>query len=244
VDVAEHYSDDNSLVMNSKALGSPGLFAPKRLLQGWFSLAIDLLFPPRCGGCGKVDTFWCETCQEDIDHIAFPAQVRQLPAFSGLASSALHTGKIREAVQALKYENVPSVAEPLGQRLAKHLAAQRWMIDTLIPVPLSTTRLKERGYNQAELLAQAVSKHSAIPCASTALRRQKHTESQVTMTAAERLTNVQQAFSADSIFVKDRSVLIIDDVLTTGATLTACGEALLSVGAAAVYGLTVTAARI
>ena len=104
--------------------------------------------------------------------------------------------------------------------------------------------LKERGYNQAQLLAEVVAGHMRLPCVSSALQRERHTQSQVTMTAAERLTNVQGAFSADPAQVADQIVLIIDDVYTTGATLNACGEALLSSGAKAVYGLTVTAASI
>lgn len=242
--MTDRYSDEKILPLNSKALVSPGLFAPTGLLRGWFSLAVDLLFPPRCGGCGKIDTFWCEACQGDLEMMAFPGQVRQMSPFSGIASTALHAGKIRQAVQALKYENARHVAEPLGERMAQHLAAQAWTIDMMIPVPLHTSRLRERGYNQAELLAQAVARHSAVPCVPSALRRVKHTQSQVTMSASERLTNVQDAFSADSTFVKNHAVLVIDDVFTTGATLSACGEALLSVGATAVYGLTVTAARI
>jgi ComF family protein len=228
----------------SEARVSPGLFAPRQLIQSWFSLGIDLLFPPRCAGCGKIDSFWCETCQKDLEATPFPAQVRQLPEFAGVASTALHAGKIREAVQALKYEDAGRLANPLGLRLSRHLASQNWTFDMIIPVPLHMTRLKERGYNQSQLLAEVVSQQIGVPCVPSGLRRERHTESQVTMTAAERLTNVKHAFVASPSLAAHHQILLIDDVYTTGATLTACGEALLSVGAKAVYSITVTAAGI
>ncbi len=235
---------NDSYLQASEARVSPGLFAPRSLLQNWLSVGVDLLFPPRCAGCGKIDTFWCETCQHDLELTPFPQQVRQLPLFSGMASTALHSGKIREAVQALKYDNARSVARPLGERLAAHLLSQKWMFDILVPVPLHMTRLKERGYNQSKLLAEVVADQIGVPCVPEALRRERHTQSQVTMNAAERLTNVEHAFQADSSFAAHHRVLIIDDVYTTGATLTACGETLLANGATAVYAITVTAARL
>jgi competence protein ComFC len=229
---------------NPEARVSPGLFAPKRLLQNWLALGIDLLFPLRCAGCGKLDTFWCEVCQAELDAMPFPHEVRQLPIFSGIAATAVHQGKIREAVQALKYENARPVANALGKRLALHLAAQNWTIDSIVPVPLHMLRLKERGYNQSQLLAEVVSQYTGVPCVPTALRRERHTQSQVTMSAAQRLTNVEHAFRADASLVAGHSILLIDDVYTTGATLSACADALLSLGAQAVYGLTVTTARL
>jgi ComF family protein len=225
-----------------KARVSPGLFSPRLLLQQWFSLGLDLLFPPRCIGCGKIDTSLCEICHADIEALPFPQQVRQLPLFAGVASTAHHAGKIREAVQALKYDNARVIARPLGERLARHLASQNWTFDMIVPVPLHTIRLKERGYNQSELLAEIVSQKLGVPCVPTALRRERHTQSQVTMSAAGRLTNVEHAFLAEPSFAAHHRILIVDDVYTTGATLSACAEALLSVGVQAVYGLTVTAA--
>ena len=111
-------------------------------------------------------------------------------------------------------------------------------------MPLHTTRLKERGYNQSELLAQNVALNMGIPCRPEALQRIRQTQSQVTMTAAERVTNMQDAFSANCSLSTGKQVLLIDDVYTTGSTMSACATALLTCGVQAVYGLTVTAARI
>jgi len=228
----------------TEAQAKLGLFAPLNLFKNLAQLSIDLLFPPRCAGCGRIDTFWCDSCQNKLDQIPYPEKVRPLPPLTDITATAPHIGVIREAVQGLKYENARSVAIPLGERLANQLAAQNWMVDMLVPVPLHTSRLRERGYNQSQLLGEQVAKHMAIPCSPAALQRDKHTQSQVTMSADARLTNVKNAFSANPNLVKNRVVLVIDDVYTTGATLSACAEALLASGAAAVYGLTVTVARI
>ncbi|HEX2906739.1 MAG TPA: ComF family protein [Phototrophicaceae bacterium] len=221
----------------------PGLFAPHRLLHRTFALVIDLVFPPRCAGCGRVDTLWCERCQTALEQMPPPRQVQPLPPLSGMASSGVHAGKIQQAIWSLKYENGRALAEPLGERLAQHLAHLEWAIDQVVPVPMHAHRLAERGYNQAQLLAEQLALHAALPCVPTALRRWRFTPSQVGMGRSERLTNVKDAFAADAALVQGRTILLVDDVYTTGATLSACAEALLAVGAAAVYGLTVSAAR-
>jgi ComF family protein len=119
-----------------------------------------------------------------------------------------------------------------------------WTIDMIVPVPLHTTRLAERGYNQAQLLGEHVAIETSIPCLPDAVHRQRQTQSQVTLNAAERQMNMVDAFQAHPSIVSSQRILIIDDVYTTGATLSACGQALLQAGAQAVYGLTVTVARL
>lgn len=218
----------------------PGLFASRRLLH----TVLDLLYPPRCAGCGRVDTAWCESCQRESEHIPPPRHIEVLPPLAGIAASAVHSGKLREAVQALKYNNARTLARhPLGERLVQRLQALDWTIDRVIPVPLHTDRLKVRGYNQAQLLGEYVAEYMTLPLSPAALRRQRYTQSQVELGAAARLANVQGAFAADPASLTDQTILLIDDVYTTGATLSACAEAALAAGARAVYGLTVTAAR-
>jgi ComF family protein len=187
---------------------------------------------------------WCERCQHELEQITYPQQVRALAPFTGIVSTALHEGVIREAVQGLKYGNARIMAAALGQRLVRQLSNQEWSIDTIVPVPLHTTRLAERGYNQAQLLAEYVAQEMQIPCLPTAISRQRNTQSQVTLNAAERQTNLKDAFHAAPHTLTGQNVLIIDDVYTTGATLSACAEAALQAGAQAVYGLTVTTARL
>jgi ComF family protein len=226
---------------NSKAQASPGLFAPvfKRTLL----LLADLVFPPRCAGCGRVDDYWCAVCQNDIEQMPLMPRVRPLSPLADIASTGTHTGKLREAVQGLKYDNNRQLAQPLGERLAVCLAALNWTLDMIIPVPLHTKRLAERGYNQAQVIAEYLAAHTGLPCVPGAMRRDKFTRSQVELSAAARLVNLADAFQGDPALLADQTILLIDDVYTTGATLTNCAQAALAAGARAVYGLTVTAAR-
>jgi ComF family protein len=161
-----------------------------------------------------------------------------------MAATAVHEGKIREAVQALKYENSRRIAVSLGERLQIQLTRQSWDIDLIVPVPLHPKRLAERGYNQAELLSEQLAYRTDIAMSPHALERVRYSQSQVTMNAEQRLMNVRDAFRASTATISEKNILVIDDVLTTGATLSGCAEALIAAGATLVYGLTVTAARV
>jgi ComF family protein len=222
---------------NRKAQVSPGLFAPV------LSLIADLVFPPRCAGCGRVDHYWCANCQRDIEQMTLSPTVSPLPPLTAIASTGTHTGKLREAVQGLKYDNNRQLAEPLGERLAERLATLNWTIDMIVPVPLHIKRLTERGYNQAQVVAEYLAARTGLPCIPQAMRREKFTRSQVELNAAERVENLADAFQGSPELLTGRTVLLIDDVYTTGATLSNCAIAALAVGAQAIYGLTVTAAQ-
>ncbi|MBI1279327.1 MAG: ComF family protein [Anaerolineaceae bacterium] len=219
-----------------------GLFASKAILNRLSSIGIDLIFPPRCAGCGHIDTHWCADCQRDLDLLTFTERIEPKVPLEAVAASGWHMDKLREAVQALKYENAREVARPLGEKLARCLSQQNWTIDMIAPVPLHTKRLAERGYNQAQLLAEVVADIHNIRCEAHALERVRETQSQVTVSGAERLVNIKGAFTANKTLIDNQCVLIVDDVYTTGSTLSACGEALILAGARAVYGLTVSVA--
>lgn len=226
-----------------EARGHPGLFAPKRLAQITLAAFVDLIFPPRCAGCGRVDSVWCDRCQRDLERISPPRHVQPLAPLSGMASTGVHEGKIQQAIWSLKYENGRALAEPLGERLAAYFAGLAWPVDLIAPVPMHASRLAERGYNQAQLLAEQFAQQAGLPCAPHAVQRWRFTPSQVGLGRAERLENVKDAFEADPSLVQNRTVLLVDDVYTTGATLSTCADALLQAGATAVYGLTVSVAR-
>jgi ComF family protein len=115
---------------------------------------------------------------------------------------------------------------------------QSWEIDLIVPVPLDHIRRKQRGYNQAALLANPLSAGAGIPMSVNALRRVRKTCSQVGLSIEERMRNVHEAFSAADSIVNSQSVLLIDDVVTTGATLNACSVALKKAGAKFVCALT------
>ena len=134
----------------------------------------------------------------------------------------------------------------LGEALSKHLISllqkYNWPIDIILAVPLSSERLKTRGYNQSALLALPVSLYCKIPFKSKAIWRTRDTMSQVGLSPSERRLNVAGAFQADPDVLNNKTVLIIDDVTTTGATINACAKALSDAGAEFVYGLTLASA--
>jgi ComF family protein len=117
-----------------------------------------------------------------------------------------------------------------------------WPIDVLIPVPLGKKRLKERGYNQVALVARPLAFQLGLMYAPDAFRKRRETRSQVGLTLDERSKNVHEAYEADPNVLKDKTVLIMDDVATTGSTISACTAALLSAGVKDVYVLTIARA--
>lgn len=219
-----------------------GLLASVNSLQHWLDFGLDLLFPPRCAGCQRLDSYWCQRCQDTVNAIPLGVTVNQQSPLQAVAATAAHADKLQQALWSLKYENGKPVAPFLAQRLTAYLVQLNWRIDMIVPVPLHTSRLAQRGYNQAQLLAEGVARQTGIPCSPHALHRQRHTQSQVGLNAHERQTNMEAAFTANH-HLANQTLLLIDDVLTTGATLGACAQAALDAGAQAVYGLTVTAAQ-
>jgi ComF family protein len=134
----------------------------------------------------------------------------------------------------------------LGDALSTHLVSfmksLNWSVDLVIPVPLSHKRYKERGYNQIALVAHPFSIQMGIMYSTRILIRKKHTLSQVGLSAIERKKNVEGAFWADANLLTGKSVLLMDDVATTGSTLSAAASALVEAGASRVYALTLARA--
>jgi competence protein ComFC len=115
-------------------------------------------------------------------------------------------------------------------------------LDLITSVPLGLVRFKERGYNQANLLARPIALFFKIPFSSHALSRTRETRTQVGLSVAERMENMSGAFQVKEQMVKGKAILVVDDVATSGATLNACAEALLDVGASRVYGFSLARA--
>jgi ComF family protein len=162
---------------------------------------------------------------------------RGLTGFDTAFSYGEYTGTLRKLIHVFKYSRVSPLSEPLGRLLVRALPRTEGF-DAIVPMPLHWTRRWKRGFNQSELLARVVSRRTGIPVAN-ALRRRKPTPPQAGLTSAERRTNVSGAFEIRSRdAVRGRSVLLIDDVLTTGATAAACARALKRGGADRVTALT------
>lgn len=164
------------------------------------------------------------------------------PPFLALRSWVAFEGPIRLALHRLKYRRNLALGDALAQPLADYCRRLNWRVEIVVPVPLGKRRLQERGYNQVGLIAMPLAALNGWRYAPHALSRVRETKSQVGLSAAERQENVEGAFRADPRRVTNRTVLLMDDVATTGATLSACAEALLSAGAKAVFALTLARA--
>ena len=230
--------------LQPEAQHSTGLLLSSGLLRRGIQQALDLLFPPRCAGCEKVDKVWCTACQSEMDAIPFPL-LRSLEPDSRLtaiAATGPHDGKLQKAIWSLKFENGRALAAPLGERLSRRLRELDWAIDMIVPVPLNQKRLRQRGYNQSELMARYIAATPPILLMPQAIDRAIDTRSQVGLNMQERKENMKGVFRADSQAVANKTILLIDDVCTTGSTLEACAQAALDAGAKAVYALTVSMA--
>ena len=146
---------------------------------------------------------------------------------------------IRQAIHQFKYRNLRAIAEPLANLLVDYLTTKSMPGEVLVPVPLHRKRLRERGYNQSELLSRELSKLISLPVVADFLVRERHTPPQTRATSvSERQNNVFNAFNCRDRSLQDKKVLLIDDVATSGATLDACATALKAAGASSVWGLT------
>ncbi len=214
--------------------------------------ALDLLLPPTCPGCGREGTPFCATCTRPLRRrLAEPPGVplglrsRMPVGVAQLEWLAPYTGTTRAALHALKYEGVRSLAEPLGILLAARWARAGRGGDLLVPVPLHRDRLHDRGYDQAALLAFAAGRRLRLPIV-PALRRGEATSAQHALGRGARATNVGHAFVVPpqaAAVIEARWVVIVDDILTTGATIGACALALRAAGARAVSALVVARDR-
>ena len=226
---------------------------------------LDLVYPRSCeicgGPCGAADGYLCWNCRSDIRYHEptnfcsrcgrpFPgtAPANQFvctacrehpPRFLAARSAAHFTGVVHDAVIHFKYHRalwlVPVFADLLEACVRTHYARVRF--DALCPVPLHPLRFRERGFNQSELLANALSRRLGVPCLAHALVRSRYTETQTRLKADQRRQNVAALFNSNPAhrdILRDRSILLVDDVMTTGSTVNDATRALLEAGAAEV----------
>lgn len=241
-------------------MSSVPTLVPANFLRRLTTTSLDLIFPPACAGCGRVGHLICPTCAQLVEptpqticdccgRVQATAVARCAACAGGatgplyrVRAAGLHGGLLRDFIHLLKYEQRPELADPLSRYLVATLARPDWddlrdCFDAVAPVPLHRERRQERGYNQAELLAAGLSQRTRIPLRADLLQRVKATRSQVGLSQTERRINVEDAFVA-SAACANRHLLLVDDVYTTGATLTACARAACTAGAVLVCGLT------
>ncbi len=210
--------------------------------QQWVDTTLDWLFPPNCVHCQRKGAFWCLACQQAVKVAPIPGSDEMPGALTGRRATALFGDSIQSAIHALKYKRNRRLAGALAARLAETFHTTRWTPTLLTAVPLHAERLHERGYNQSALLAARLSIAIGVPFQPRAVQRVKATRPQVGLNYSDRQTNVAGAFAADRAIVSGQSIIVIDDVYTTGATLSVCAEALRAAGAQQVWALTVASA--
>lgn len=151
---------------------------------------------------------------------------------------AVFKSPVREAIHRLKYKHDIGLGEALSRHLVELYDTLKWPVDMIVPMPLSQTRLQERGYNQSSLLARPLAMARNVLYKPQAIDRIRNTRPQVGLSARDRFENVKDAFMGNQAIVKEKTILLIDDVTTTGATIQACCLALLSAGAKQTYVMT------
>lgn len=220
-----------------------------KIVRSFLHHILDVVFPPRCLGCESVlvashEFPLCPDCTARIQWINGPVGSADIPLglFAQLQACCTFSGPIIDAIHRLKYERRPDLARPLAQLLARCVTSlPRELV--IVPVPLARRRARQRGYNQTQLLATRLARIGGWCIANHALLRRHETRPQVGQERAERLANVRGAFQVrHPAAIRDRHVLLLDDVMTTGATLTACAKALRTARAASISALVVAVA--
>lgn len=235
----------------------PGSSNPPEManrLYKWFWNSLDWLYPPRCAGCDTHGFRWCEDCQADSPRLpnelcsscgtphkagSVCEQCKKYPPnYDGVRSWAVFEEPLTKAIVRLKYKRDLGLGEILSRSLIGMLDKIDWQIDLVIPVPLGKARLSERGYNQAAILAKPLALSLKLGYLPNALHRIRETKSQVGLSLRDRRENVAGAFEAERHLVAGKCILLVDDVMTTGATLDECAKALKFAGVKQVFGIT------
>lgn len=217
-----------------------------QLLQDYLRPVYHLLFPNVCNGCGNEllsnEQTICIACLSFMPKTRFHLTVNnplEEKFFGRLtienATSMYYFNKggaIQHLLHELKYKKKQEIGSLLGTQFARQIEGIKWLqdIDLVIPIPLSKQKQKTRGFNQSECIAKSMADYLNKPIDTISVIRKKHTASQTNKSRIERLANVKDAFIIPHpAAILNKHILLLDDVITTGATLEACAEAILKV---------------
>jgi ComF family protein len=215
-------------------------------LRGYLSDFIALIFPELCQACGENlvhgENLICTGCTYDLPYTNFHKQPDNVVArqFWGRIDVAMvyvllyfsKGGKVQNMMHRFKYKNMPLIGNKLGNIAGLQLAQSKVTgpIDVIIPVPLHPQRLRARGYNQSAQFAQGLAEQLNVPVDTDTLVRVKYTDTQTKRSRFSRYENMKEVFMVtNAMALAGKHVLLVDDIVTTGATLEACGIELLKI---------------
>lgn len=219
---------------------------------------LDVIFPKKCALCKEPVSsgsgYLCTGCQQELPVMKHVCAIRDLPVYEGKTLSVYcalrYTGMVKKGIVSMKYGDRPQVADFLGDQLYEVLAESRLFahrfadFDCIIPVPATEDKIRMRGYNQAELIAKQVARRAGLPVLNGVLIKNANVASQSTMDLAARQKSVAGIYEAgDSSSIQGRRLILVDDILTTGATAIACAKILYQSGADQVIAITASTGK-
>jgi ComF family protein len=244
--------------LEDKNLNQPAInkkFRIESIIYRCLWRTIDFVYPPKCAVCGRSGISLCADCYSKIAEISKPFCkicgrrilssgicedcTNDPPPFQSARSWAFYVDPLRAALLTLKYKNNIGLAQILSYQMITIIRQNKWDFDCIVPVPLCRSHMKERGYNQSEMLAYPISFSLGIPLIRDAVFRIKETRSQVHLDREERFKNVEDAFFAKVDKLNGKRVLLVDDIFTTGATLRSCSKAIQNAGSKTIFCITV-----
>jgi len=212
---------------------------------------VDLVFPPTCLACQKSlqpdERHLCASCWASIPRASPSLSLHQETRAKLVASSEVDElvsafvfekeGALQALAHALKYDGFVTIGHRLGSEVGEEIRARRIQADLLIPIPLHRARKRERGFNQAEVIARGISGVTGIPLRTDLLKRARNTRSRTKLTLEERSDNMKDAFfvpASSAPALKSLRCILVDDVITTGATIVSAARVLRNAGAQSV----------
>lgn len=229
----------------------------KILIKNYFNYFLDLIYPKECVGCG-IEGFWiCPRCEQEIIAIKLPycpncktlnndgrfcQNCRHKYKLSGIIISAHYKfGPLREAIHSYKYDGIFELENYFRPLLIARLKNNLPQGDKIVvPIPLYYKKEMKRGFNQAERLAKIIAQEFNLPLENKALKRTKETEAQMSLKKKERRENIASAFKViTKNKIKNKTILLVDDVATTGLTLDEAAKVLIESGAKKVWGVVI-----
>jgi ComF family protein len=220
----------------------------KTTLRSSLDSLLDFVYPPLCISCGKLlesgRDHVCSECWSSIRRVETSpelfSETRGKLVASGIIDelASLYVfekeGVLQKIVHSLKYSGAQAVGIELGRLLGQMLMERRITGNVLVPIPLHKRKLRERGYNQSELIARGLSERTGVPLRTDLVRRTRFTQTQTALSLGERKKNMEDAFeyrSPKAYEVKGKTIVLIDDIITTGSTVVSCAEILKRAGA-------------